>query len=182
MIDPDVFSDPKTGKCYIFWGNGYLAGAELNDDMVSIKPGTLTIKTPDKTFREGTYVIYRNGVYYFMWSVDDTRSENYQVHYGTSDSPLGKITVPQNNVVIAKDKEAGIFGTGHNSVVQIPGTDEWYIVYHRFNYPNGIHMGQAAGYNREVCIDKLEFNSDGSIKQTRPTLEGITPVKVKGVK
>ena len=182
VIDPDVFSDPKTGKCYIFWGNGYLAGAELNDDMVSIKPGTLTIKTPDKTFREGTYVIYRKGVYYFMWSVDDTRSENYQVHYGTSDSPLGKITVPQNNVVIAKDMDAGIFGTGHNSVVQIPGTDEWYIVYHRFNYPNGIHMGQAAGYNREVCIDKLEFNSDGSIKQVKPTLEGITPVKVKGVK
>jgi len=179
VIDPDVFSDPKTGKSYIYWGNGYMAGAELNDDMISIKPGTLKIITPDKSFREGTYIIYRKGVYYFLWSVDDTRSENYQVRYGTSDSPLGKITVPQNNVVIFKNKEEGIFGTGHNSVLQIPGTDEWYIVYHRFNFPNGINWGQAAGYNREVCIDKMEFNTDGTIRQVTPTLQGIQPVKLK---
>jgi arabinoxylan arabinofuranohydrolase len=179
IIDPDVFSDPKTGKCYIYWGNGNMAGAELNDDMVSIKPGTLKVITPDKSFREGTYVIYRKGVYYFLWSVDDTRSENYQVRYGTSDSPLGKISVPQNNVVIFKNKEAGLFGTGHNSVLQIPGTDDWYIVYHRFNFPNGISWGQAAGYNREVCIDKMEFNADGSIKQVTPTLQGIQPIKLK---
>ena len=147
--------------------------------MVSIKPGTLKVITPDKSFREGTYVIYRNGIYYFMWSVDDTRSENYQVRYGTSDSHLGKITVPQNNVVIIKDKEAGIYGTGHHSVLQIPGTDEWYIVYHRFNFPNGINLGQAAGYNREVCIDKMEFNADGTIKQVTPTLQGIQPIKLK---
>ncbi|NWJ52750.1 MAG: family 43 glycosylhydrolase [Bacteroidetes bacterium] len=179
QIDPDVFEDPKTGKCYIYWGNGYMAGAELNDDMVSIKPGTTKVITPDTSFREGTYVIYRKGVYYFMWSVDDTRSENYQVHYGTSDSPLGKITVPKNNLVIAKNKEAGIYGTGHNSVIQIPGKDEWYIVYHRFNYPNGIKMGSAAGYNREVCIDKLGFNKDGSIKLVKPTHEGIKAIRLK---
>lgn len=26
-----------------------------------------------------------------------------------------------------------IYGTAHNSVVRKPGTDEWYIVYHRIN-------------------------------------------------
>lgn len=50
------------------------------------------------------------------------------------------------------------------------------IVYHRFNYPNGITMGRAAGYNRKVCIDKLTFNADGSIRQTKPTHEGINGV------
>src|SRR5690606_36891342 len=35
-IDPEVFSDPNTGKKYLYWGNAYLAVAELNDDMVSI--------------------------------------------------------------------------------------------------------------------------------------------------
>jgi GH43 family beta-xylosidase len=114
-----------------------------------------------------------------MWSEDDTRSENYRVRYGISDSLLGKINVPKDNLVIAKDKEAGIYGTGHNSVLQIPGKDEWYIVYHRFNYPKGISMGEAAGYNREVCIDKLEFNSDGSIKQVKPTHEGVKAINVK---
>ena len=85
-------------------------------------------------------------------------------------------TIPANNLVIAKDKEAGILGTGHNSVLQIPGKDEWYIVYHRFNYPKGATQGDAAGYNREVCIDRMEFNADGSIKQVKPTHKGIEPI------
>ncbi|MFC0772372.1 family 43 glycosylhydrolase [Terrimonas alba] len=172
QIDPDVFTDPATGKNYLYWGNGYMAVAELNDDMVSLKPGTTRVITPDSTFREGTHVLYRNGIYYFMWSEDDTRSENYRVRYGTTASPTGKINVPANNLVIAKDVASGIYATGHHSVIQVPGKDEWYIVYHRFNYPNGINMGEAAGYNREVCIDKLEFNTDGSIKQIIPTHKG----------
>ena len=178
-IDPDVFTDPQTGKSYLYWGNGYMAGAELNPDMISIKPGTLKIITPDGTFREGTYVFYRKGIYYFMWSENDTRSPDYRVRYGTATSPLGKITVPGKNIVIEKNSAAGIYGTGHNAVVRIPGTDDWYIVYHRFSYPNGITMGDAAGYNREVCIDKMEFNADGSIKEVIPTHTGIQPVAVK---
>lgn len=173
VIDPDVFTDPRTGKSYIYWGNGFMAGVELNHDMVSIKPGTETLLKPDRTFREGTYVFYRKGKYYFLWSEDDTRSPNYRVRYAISDSPLGKFTIPENNLILAKDSLQGIFGTGHNSVLQIPGKDEWYMVYHRFSYPDGIKMGDAAGYNREVCIDKLEFNTDGSIRQVVPTHKGV---------
>lgn len=175
-IDPDVFTDPKTGKTYLYWGNGFMAGAELNDDMTSIKQETLTILKPDATFREGTHVFYRNGTYYFSWSENDTRDPDYRVRYGTSDAPLGKIKIPENNIVIAKDASQGIYATGHHSTIQIPGRDEWYIIYHRFTYPNGINMGRPAGFNREVCIDKLEFNADGSIKPVKPTHEGIKPV------
>jgi arabinoxylan arabinofuranohydrolase len=177
-IDPDVFTDPVSGKTYLYWGNSYMAVAELNDDMVSIKPGTVKVITPsDKTFREGATVFFRNGTYYFLWSEDDTRSENYRVRYGTATSPEGPISIPANNLVLAKDMAAGIYATGHNSILQVPGKDEWYIVYHRFNYPNGILMGRAAGYNREVCIDKMEFNADGSIKLVQPTHKGIAALK-----
>ncbi|GGI23623.1 family 43 glycosylhydrolase [Pedobacter mendelii] len=176
-IDPDVFTDPKTGKSYLYWGNSYMAVAALNQDMVSIDTNSIKVITINKDFREGTEVFYRNGKYYFLWSEDDTRSENYRVRYGYSDSPTGKISIPENNLILAKDTQNGIYGTGHNSVIQIPGKDEWYIVYHRFTLPEGITMGSAAGYNREVCIDKLEFNKDGSIKKVTPTLTGIKPVK-----
>lgn len=179
QIDADVFTDPKTGKTYLYWGNGYMAGAELNDDMVSLKPGTTKVLKPGNDYREGTYVFYRNGKYYFMWSEDDTRSPDYRVAYGVSDSPLGDISIPKNSIILKKDATQGIYGTGHNSVIQIPGTDEWYIVYHRFNYPKGITMGGAAGFNREVCIDRMYFNVDGTIKQVVPTHKGIAPVKVK---
>jgi len=172
-IDPDVFTDPKTGKSYLFWGNGYLAVAPLNEDMSSIDTAAIKLITPDRTFREGAEVFYRNGKYYFLWSEDDTRSENYRVRYGFSDSPTGKITIPENNLILAKHPTQGIYGTGHNSVIQVPGKDEWYIVYHRFTRPHGITMGRSAGYNREVCIDKMEFNEDGSIKKVIPTLSGI---------
>lgn len=177
-IDPDVFTDPVSGKSYLYWGNGYMAGVELNDDMTSIKQETMKIMTPDRTFREAPYVIFRKGVYYFMWSEDDTGSPNYKVRYATSTSPLGPLTIPANNIVIARDDKKAIYGAGHNSILQIPGRDEWYVVYHRLTRPKGIGM-QSPGYYREVCIDKLEFNADGSIKQSEPTLEGILPVHVR---
>ncbi|WP_316848051.1 family 43 glycosylhydrolase [Pedobacter psychrodurus] len=175
-IDPDVFNDPKTNKTYLYWGNGYMAVAPLNDDMVSIDSSAIKIITPNKDFREGTEVFYRNGKYYFLWSEDDTRSENYRVRYGFSDSPMGNITIPENNLILAKDAAQGIYGTGHNSVIKVNGKDEWYMVYHRFTRPKGISMGDAAGYNREVCIDKMEFNADGSIKPVIPTVKGIKPI------
>ncbi|KAF2327897.1 family 43 glycosylhydrolase [Flavobacterium ginsenosidimutans] len=176
-IDPDVFTDPKTGKSYLYWGNMYMGVAELNPDMVSLKPGTQKVITVNNSFREGTYVIYRNGKYYFFWSEDDTRSPKYKVRYGISDSPTGPLEIPENNIVIQGKPEEGIYATGHNSVLQIPNKDEWYITYHRFSYPTGIKMGDAGGFHREVCIDKLEFNADETIKQVVPTHAGIQALK-----
>ncbi|MFV0591586.1 MAG: family 43 glycosylhydrolase [Draconibacterium sp.] len=176
-IDPDVFTDPKTGKSYLYWGNGYMAGAELNNDMVSLNMKTLKTLNVDGTFREGTYVIYRNGTYYFMWSEDDTRSPNYKVRWAKTDNPLGKLTIPENNIVIQRDPETNIFATGHNSAIQVPGKDEWYLVYHRFTYPKGVEMPRGSGgFHREVCIDKMEFDADGNIQEVKPTFKGIEPV------
>ncbi|KRT17809.1 hypothetical protein ASU31_00480 [Pedobacter ginsenosidimutans] len=173
-IDPDVFTDPTSGKNYLYWGNGYLAVALLNDDMVSIDTSSVKIITPDKTFREGAEVFYRKGRYYFLWSENDTRSPDYGVRYGYSDSPIGKIVIPPNNLILSKRPEEGIYGTGHNSIINKAGTDKWFIVYHRFSLPKGITMGRAAGYNREVCIDQLNFNEDGTIHQVKPTVHGLS--------
>jgi len=176
-IDPDVFTDPKSGKSYLYWGNSYLAVAELNPDMTSIKSESIIAMTPDETFREGVEVFYREGTYYFLWSQDDTRSPNYRVRYATSDSPLGPLNIPKNNLVIKRDDEKQIYGTGHNSVLNVPGTDDWYIIYHRFTRLKGIEMGRAAGFHREVSIDNLEFKKDGGIISVEPTLEGVEPLQ-----
>ena len=184
QIDVDVFQDPASGKFYLYWGNGYMAGAELNDDMVSLKPGTTRLMTPrggtlqDYAYREAPYVFYRQGKYYFMWSVDDTGSPNYHVAYGTSDSPLGHIQVAQEPVVLIQRPEKGIFGPAHNSVLQLPGKDEWYIVYHRIN-PNYMKCDMGPGFHRQTCIDRMYFNADGTIRPVEPTQEGVAPVKVK---
>ena len=182
-IDVDVFQDPKSGKFYLYWGNGFMAGAELNDDMLSVKKETITHMTPKGgnlqtwAFREGAYVFYRKGTYYFMWSVDDTGSPNYHVCYGTAKSPLGPIIIDENNFMVIKQKpEDQIYGTAHNSVLQIPGKDEWYIVYHRIN-KNFIH--HESGIHREVCIDKMTFDKQGRIIPVTPTLNGPAPLIIK---
>ena len=36
-------------------------------------------------------------------------------------------------MVLIQDPAKEIYGPAHNAVLQIPGTDEWYIVYHRIN-------------------------------------------------
>ena len=182
-IDVDVFQDPKTGKCYLYWGNGFMAGAELNDDMLSVKKETITHLTPKGgnlqswAFREGAYVFYRKGTYYFMWSVDDTGSPNYHVCYGTAKSPLGPISIDENSYMVIKQKpEDQIYGTAHNSVLQIPGKDEWYIVYHRIN-KNFVH--HEPGIHREVCIDRMTFDKQGRIIPVAPTLDGPEPLSKK---
>ena len=176
LIDVDVFMDPVSKKPYLYWGNGFMAGAELESNMTKIKNETVTVMTPkggslrDYAYREAPYVFYRNGLYYFMWSVDDTGAANYHVAYGTSKSPLGPIEVAKDPIVLIQDPQHEIYGTAHNSVIQKPGTDEWYIVYHRIN-KDYIHF--QPGVHREVCIDKLEFNADGTITRVVPTHGGI---------
>lgn len=176
LIDVDVFIDPVSKKPYLYWGNSFMAGAELEPSMIKIKDETVTVMTPkggslkDYAYREAPYVFYRNGLYYFMWSVDDTGAANYHVAYGTSKSPLGPIEVAKDPIVLIQDPQHKIYGTAHNSVIQKPGTDEWYIVYHRINKD---YIHHQPGVHREVCIDKMEFNADGTIKRVVPTHKGI---------
>ena len=180
VIDPDVFRDPATGKYYLYWGNSYLWMAELADDMTSLVPGTMHELIPrsrigEYHYLEGTYVFERNGLYYFMWSENITRSARYCIRYLISDSPVefvrnGQPAKVEEQIILQQDPSLQIFGTGHNSVLNIPGTDKWYMVYHRFTRPEGIKMGLSGGYNREICIDPMYFNPDGTIVPVKPTL------------
>jgi len=87
-----------------------------------------------------------------------------------SDSPTALTGGVSRTVLLAKDGSKGIWGTGHHAVIQRPGTDDWYIVYNRFASPDAIKLGWDAGYHREICIDRLEFNDDGTLKPVHPTL------------
>lgn len=172
IIDGDVFTDPVSEKSYFYWGNGFMAVSELTEDMMHINEATTKVITPSGgnlssyAFREGVYVFYKNGIYYFLWSVDDTGSTNYHVAYGTSDSPEGPIQVAEDPIVIIRPGDSQIYGTGHNSVLHIPEKDEWYIVYHRINKD---YLEKGPGFHREVCIDRLYFNKDGTLKRVIPS-------------
>ena len=147
-----------------------LAMLRAGQRLRGVIPGkTVTLIAVDPIDTDLVEVFYRDGLYYFLWSQDDTRSENYQVRYAYAKSPLGPLTIPENNTVIIKDPSQEIYGTGHNSVLKVHDKDEWYIVYHRISRPDGIKKSYP-GTSREVCIDPLEFNEDGSIRQVVPSL------------
>jgi beta-xylosidase len=167
-IDPDVFIDDD-GQAYMYFGQGKCMVVKLNADMKSFN-GTPQNITPSG-YNEASNVFKRNGIYYLMWSENDTRSEDYRVAYGTSSVPMGPFT--KRGVILQKNLSLGIKGTGHNSVVKAPGVDDWYICYHRFYIPNG------DGTHRQTCIDHMYFNSDGTIKTVVPTL-GSSPTPVPG--
>ncbi|CAI6338032.1 unnamed protein product [Periconia digitata] len=173
-IDPATFRDPVTGKYYLFWGNGTPAlYAELDDSMTALVPGSIRSIAGLTDFREGVFVNYRDGLYHLTYSIDDTGSEDYRVGYATATAVDGPWTY--RGVVLQKDASLGILGTGHSSIVNVPGTDDWYIAYHRFKIPGG------GGTNRETTIDKMFFDAEtGLMRTVVPTLESVAPQTILG--
>jgi beta-xylosidase len=169
-IDPAVFVD-RSGQAYLYWGNGEAYVVPLNSDMISYDPAKITRLTGLTDFREGLFMVERKGTYYLSWSIDDTRSEDYRVAYATAPSPTGPFT--NRGLILSKDLKLGIKGTGHSSMLQVPGTDDWYLVYHRFAIPGG------DGTHRETTIDRMRFGRDGSIVPVAPTLESVAPQRIR---
>ena len=171
-IDPSIFTDDD-GTSYILFGNGSAAIAELNDDMMSIKEGTLRQINGVTDFRESPVVVKRDGVYHFTWSCDDTGSPNYHVNYGTASTLEGdSVNVTYKYTLLQKDESNDMLGTAHQSMLYFPETDECYIAYHRFYTPIGIYT-DGLGYHRETCIDQVTFGEDGLMQPLSPTMEGV---------
>jgi hypothetical protein len=58
-------------------------------------------------------------------------------------------------------------GAGHHSIIRVPGTDDYYIVYHRRP------PGETDPNHRVVCIDRLEFTADGRIRPVHISKDGV---------
>ena len=157
-IDQNVFIDDD-GKAYIYYGGwGRCNVARLNDDMTSLgtlPDGNVFKEITPPGYTEGPLMFKRKGVYYLMWSEGEWFGPDYRVAYGTSNSPLGPFE--KKGVILGEDHSVGT-GSGHNTVVNVPGTDEWYIVYHR--HP----LSDPNGHHRVLAYDSMVFNEDGSIR------------------
>lgn len=161
-IDPSVFID--NGAAYLYWGNGRVNAVRLNDDMVSFEISQVVSWTPSD-FREAAWVHRRGDIYYLSWSVDDTRHEDYRVRYATGPGPFGPWT--DRGILLEKVAERGILATGHHSIINVPGTDEWVIAYHRFAIPGG------DGFHREIAFDRLKHSANGLIDKVIPSSDPI---------
>lgn len=171
-IDPFVFHDTD-GQYYLIYGGwSHCNVCLLTDDFRGIKPmadGALFKEITPKGYVEGSVMLKRGGKYYFMWSEGGWGGPNYSVAYAMADSPLGPFQ--RIGKILQQDPKVAT-GAGHHSVIQVPGTDRYYIVYHRRP------LGETDGNHRVTCIDKMEFDEQGLIKPVKITFEGVpgTPI------
>ena len=64
----------------------------------------------------------------------------------------------------------------HHSLFENPGTDDWYIVYHRWNNVRG--DGPYRG-SRQIAIDRLGYDADGLLKPITMTDEGVGSIAIQ---
>jgi len=172
-IDQFIFKD-KDGQYYIIYGGWQHCNiAKLNKDFTGFVPfddGVTYKSITPQDYVEGSVMFTRKGKYYFMWSEGGWGGPNYRVAYAISDAPTGPFK--RIGVVLQQDPKIAT-GAGHHSVIQIPGTDEWYIVYHRRP------LTETDANHRVTCIDHMYFDADGFIKPVHITNEGVTAVPLK---
>jgi beta-xylosidase len=166
-IDPFVFRD-VAGTYYLFYGGWrHCNVAKLNADFTGFVPfadGTTFREITPQGYVEGSFMILRDGTYYFMWSEGGWTGPNYAVAYAIGPSPVGPFErvgrILQQNPSIAT-------GAGHHSVLHAPGSDTWYIVYHRRP------LGETDRNHRVVCIDRMAFDAQGHILPVTMTNAGV---------
>jgi beta-xylosidase len=157
----------------IYGGWGHCNIVRLKDDFTGLQPlkdGQLFKEITPKDYVEGPVLFTRKNKYYFMWSEGGWGGPNYRVAYAMADSPFGPF---ERIGPILKQDSTVATGAGHHSVVQVPGKDQWYIVYHRRP------LGEKAANHRVVCIDKMYFDEKGFIKPVKITKQGVGKIKLK---
>ena len=154
MIDPCVFVDDD-GQAYLYYGGGGdCEGGKLKGDMMEID-GDMQPMVGLEDFHEASWVHKRDGIYYLSYSDNhDEAGKHNRMRYATSKSPLGPWTY---RGIYMEPTDSY---TDHGSIVQYKG--QWYSFYHT----------SALSHNdwlRSVCVDKLYYNEDGTIKVVVPT-------------
>jgi beta-xylosidase len=172
-IDQFAFRDTDGKYWLIYGGWRHCNIGRLNDDFTGFIPfedGTIFKSITPEKYVEGPFMLTRKGKYYLMWSEGGWTGPEYSVAYAIGDSPFG----PFKRIgKILQQDPAIATGAGHHSVINLPGTDDWYIVYHRrpLTTTNGNH--------RETCIDRMYFDENGLILPVKITKEGVEKKELK---
>ena len=170
-LDAQFFKDTD-GKIYGYWGtwvhyNGGYAVGELNKSKMSemVHSTNIPLAQTPAPF-EAAYMMKKGSKYILMYSGASCHDETYNVRYSYSDSPYGPFTPGKNNPILSTNENQTVHGPGHHSVLQ--EKDDYYIVYHKHDYPM-----TRGGLARQVCIDKMIFENDSTIKTVVPSNKGI---------
>ncbi len=172
-IDPCVLL-ASDGNAYIFWGNGRCA--KLKDNMKELADDNpkSTVKFGNREMEmigancleglpnrqaEGPFAFEYNGNYYLTYPY--VRENTEVLGYAMSKNPMG----PYEYKGLIMAEHANGCWTNHHSIINYKG--QWYLFYHHNDF------SPSDDKRRSVCIEKLYFNADGTIKEVKPTMRGV---------
>jgi len=153
-IDPSVFLDDD-GQAYLFWGNTQCYYAKLKDNMVELDGEIMTVELPN--FTEAPWIHKKGDWYYLSYA----QGFPEKTAYAMSRSIHG----PWEYRGILNEL-AGNSNTNHQAIIEYGGKD--YFIYH-----TGALQPHGGSFRRSVCIDRLYYNTDGTLKRVVMTSEGI---------
>ena len=171
-IDPEVVTDPETGKVWFFFGSiGGVHRIELTSDGTAIKEGAEYIRVAGLNIEEdqsrlkvleGSYLHKRGDYWYLFVSSGWYYDKTYQMRVGRSKSLEGDFVDKLGNSL----KTTGIasqiinstnrfFGPGHNGEIYTDKYNRDFIVYH-------CHDAQTdGGTTRPMFLQELHWDKDG---------------------
>jgi beta-xylosidase len=161
--DPAVFNDDDN-RVYIYWGSGGTCfAAELNSDLMSIKPDTKVELTSQLTnVFEGPWVHKYQGKYYLSYPGLTNGQWPEEMYYAISEKPLGPYAFKGKYIPEFK----GQAGTNHGSIVKFKG--KWIALHH-----SAILSGGKSEV-RSLMGDYLYYNADGTIQPIVPNPAGLS--------
>lgn len=160
-IDPTVFIDDD-GTPWMAWGNGDCYIVRLKPDMIHLDGEIRHVGL--RNYPEGPWLFKRKGLYYMVYAADAPGVQPEQIAYATAQSLDGPWSY---RGLLTSSARHGF--TIHPSVNRFKG--KWYFFYHDGSY---MLEGQPGGdCRRHVCVERLRFRRDGSIRPVELTEKGI---------
>lgn len=153
-IDPTVYIDDD-GQAYLYWGNTQCYYAKLKSNMIEFDGPIVAVELP--RFTEAPWIHKRGDWYYLSYASEFPEKICYAMSR--------QITGPWEYKGILNEI-AGNSNTNHQAILEFKG--EWYFVYH-----NGAVNNDGGSFRRSVCIDRLYYNEDGTMKRIQMTTEGV---------
>ena len=163
LFDPAAFIDDD-GQAYLYFGgNGdhNVRLVKLKRDMISLDGDVM--KMTATNFFEAAWMHKRNGVYYFSYSTQP--KAGMRIDYLTSDNPTNGFTYRG----VVADQPPINHDNNHASIFQFQG--RWYHAYH--NRIVAKEAGIPTGFRRNLALEQLDYNDDGTIQKITYTTNGV---------
>ncbi len=176
MIDPCFFSDPVSGRDFLYYGSAHepIAAVQLEADGITFRAEPVPVLYPGSErfhrLREGAFVTYHPTFKkYLLWvSGDNTWEANsYAISVYWSGSPLGPFEpVPGDQPIVLANSYWD--APGQNCVLTDAAGHDW-IIYHAVDTHDRYISGTGI-FKRKMCMDRVIYDAQGL-----PAIAGDSP-------